>query len=96
MAGGPPSPPKKHQKRHKKSHKKPRITKKIGLFHEKIICLEKPKMQNKHNFFSSFLGIPTYGEGGSSLLGQIPNFYRKFVLEASLIGWEGENLDGGS
>ena len=41
-------------------------------------------MQNKH--FFSFLGIPTYGEGGggSSRLGQIPNFYRKFVLKAPL------------
>ena len=28
--------------------------------------------------------IPTFGEGGSSRLGQIPNFYRKFVLEAPL------------
>ena len=28
--------------------------------------------------------IPTFGEGGSSRLGQIPNFYRKFVLQASL------------
>ena len=43
-------------------------------------------MQNKHYFFFSFLGIPTFGEGGgSSRLGQNPNFYRKFVLHASLI-----------
>ena len=29
--------------------------------------------------------IPKFGEGGgSSRLGQIPNFYRKFVLQASL------------
>ena len=42
-------------------------------------------MQNKHYFFFSFLGIPTFGEGGgSSRLGQNPNFYQKFVLEASL------------
>ena len=43
-------------------------------------------MQNKHYFFP-FLGIPTYGEGGgggSSRLGQIPNFYRNFVLKAPL------------
>ena len=45
--------------------------------------------------------IPTFGrggEGGSSRLGQIPNFYRKFVLEAPLnvfmkllviMGWDG-------
>ena len=44
-------------------------------------------MQNKHHF-SPFLGIPTFGEGGrgggSSRLGPIPNFYRKFVFGASL------------
>ena len=34
---------------------------------KKIICLEKPKMQNKH--FFSFLGIPTYVEGGGGQAG---------------------------
>ena len=43
-------------------------------------------MQNKHLF--SFWGIPTYG-GGSSRLSQIPNFYRQFVLVASI--WQGNN-----
>ena len=28
--------------------------------------------------------IPTFGEGGSSRLGQIPNFYQKIVLGAPL------------
>ena len=47
-------------------------------------------MQNKHYSFFSFLGIPTYGEGrgGSSRLGQIPNFYRKFVFGASLTTYQ--------
>ena len=32
------------------------------------------------------MGIPTFGEGGGgpSRLGKNPNFYQKFVLEASL------------
>ena len=44
-------------------------------------------MQNKHNFFFFLFGNPNFqgGGGGSSRLGQNPNFYRKFVLEASLI-----------
>ena len=37
-----------NQKHHQKSHKKSPITKKMGPFHDKILCLEKPKMQNKH------------------------------------------------
>ena len=40
-------------------------------------------MQNKHNFFFLF-GNPNIRGGGSSRLGQIPNFYRKFVSGASL------------
>ena len=60
---------------------------KMGLFIEKIICLEQPQMQNKHHFLFSFLGIPTYGEGGgSSWLGQIPNFYRKSENLIKLFG----------
>ena len=39
-------------------------------------------MQNKHFFF--LFGNPNIRGGGSSRLGQIPNFYRKFVLEAPL------------
>ena len=39
------------------------------------------------SIFFSFWGIPKYGEGGgggASRVGQIPNFYQKFVLKASL------------
>ena len=39
-SGGSPVLTKNHIKNHKKSHKKSPITKKMGLFHEKIICLE--------------------------------------------------------
>ena len=42
-------------------------------------------MQNKHYFFFLFGNPNVWGGGrGSSRLGQIPNFYRKFVLQASL------------
>ena len=44
-------------------------------------------MQNKHYFFFLF-GNPNVrggGGGGASRLGQIPNFYRKFVLKAPLM-----------
>ena len=40
MAGVPQSQPKNHQKCHQKSHKNHQSPKKMGLFHEKIICLE--------------------------------------------------------
>ena len=43
-------------------------------------------MQNKHYFFFFLFGNPNVRGGGgrSSRLGQNPNFYQKFVLEASL------------
>ena len=42
-------------------------------------------MQNKHCFFFPFWESQRSGRGGgSSRLGQNPNFYQKFVLEASL------------
>ena len=37
---GSPVPTKNHIKNHQKSRKKSPITKKMGLFHEKIICIE--------------------------------------------------------
>ena len=40
-------------------------------------------MQKKHYFFFLF-GNPNVRGGGVKPVGQIPNFYRKFVLEASL------------
>ena len=44
-------------------------------------------MQNKHQFFFLVLGVPTLGEGGGSTwLGQIPKFFQKFDLKASLTG----------
>ena len=42
---------KNFHKSHQQWHKKSPITKKMGLFHEQIICLELPKMKNKHYFF---------------------------------------------
>ena len=51
-----------------------------SLFFMAYLALFLPKISEK---FTE--KIPTFGEGGSSRLGQIPNFYRKFVLEASLI-----------
>ena len=41
-------------------------------------------MQNKHQFFFLVLGVPTLGEG-STWLGQIPKFFQKFDLKASLM-----------
>ena len=42
-------------------------------------------MQNKHQSFFLVLGVPTLGEGGGSTwLGQIPNFFQKIDLKASL------------
>ena len=42
-------------------------------------------MQNKHQFFFLVLGVPTFGEGGGSpWLGQIPKFFQKLDLKASL------------
>ena len=40
-------------------------------------------MQNKHFFFFRFWESQRTGRGVKPV-GQIPNFYRKFVLEASL------------
>ena len=45
-----------------------------GIFH-----LFLPKISDKFT-----KKIPTFGEGGSSRLGQIPNFYQKIVLKAPL------------
>ena len=43
-------------------------------------------MQNKHQIFFLVLGVPTLGEGGGSTwLGQIPKFFQKCDLKASLI-----------
>ena len=43
-------------------------------------------MQNKHQNFFLVLGVPNLGEGGggSTRLGQIPKFFQKFDLKASL------------
>ena len=43
-------------------------------------------MQNKHQFFFFSLGGPNFGGagGGSTWLGQIPKFFQKFDLKASL------------
>ena len=65
-----------------------KITKIMRLFSWKIMCLEKPKMLNKYYFFLSFWESQLsrrVGGGGSSQLGQNPNFDRKLVLEAPLI-----------
>ena len=45
------SPNQKITKNDIKNHIKITNHQKMGLFHEQIICLEKPKMQNKHIFF---------------------------------------------
>ena len=44
-------------------------------FPEKIKCSEWPKMQNRRHFF--YFGVPTRGEGGSTRLVQITNFFRR-------------------
>ena len=50
-------------------------------------------MQNKHQFFFLVLGVPTLGEGGGSTwLGQIPKFFQKFDLKASLLRHKVRNL----
>ena len=61
-------------------------TKKMKFFHEKIICLEKPKMQNKHQNIFFFFWRPNLrgGGGGVRWLGQMPNFFRKWNLRAPL------------
>ena len=49
-------------------------------------------MQNKHYFFFPFWESQRSGRGGgSSRLGQNPNFYQKLVLEASLNSIEEKN-----
>ena len=40
-------------------------------------------MQKKHNFFL-VLGVPTFGEGGATWLGQNPKFFQKVHLRAPL------------
>ena len=64
----------------------PKITnsQKNGTFHEKIICLEWPKMQNKHYFFLFWNPNVLGGGQGSSRLGQNNNFDKKLVLKAPL------------
>ena len=56
---------KNFHKSHQQWHKKSPITKKMEFFHEKIICLEQPKMQKKIIFFFLF-GNPNVrgGRGG--------------------------------
>ena len=48
-------------------------------------------MQKKHHFFL-VLGVPTFGEGGSTWLGQNPKFFQKFELKASLLRHKVRNL----
>ena len=44
-------------------------------------------MQNKHYFFFSFLGIPTFGEGGGGQAGwaKIPTFTKKLFWRLPLL-----------
>ena len=43
-------------------------------------------MQNKHQKIFLVLGVPNFGEGGSTWLDQIPKFFQKLDLKASLRG----------